>query len=385
MFSKTPIAWLQLTYRKSRLVVTLLGIVFAVLLMFMQLGFRDGLFADAITIHQTLQADLVLTHTNTRKFFGMTVFPRQRLYAVSALPGVAEAKPFYFSFGDFKNPETFTTKPILVCAFRLDKPVFDLPEVNQQLAVIKQANTVLFDRLSRNDYGPIATAFDETGDVSIELSKQNIKIGGLFSLGGGVLSVDGMMITSAENYARLLKRPLENIQMGLIDLEPGIDPEDFLASASPTLPRDVKLMTLESFLALEHTYWADSSPIGFIFNLGTLLGCIFGGIIVYQILYTQISDNIHIYATFRAIGYANAHLIGLVLQQAFLMSLIGYIPGFLFSLYLYQFVQEATRLPVAMMASRAAIVLCLTLVMCAVAGLLAIGKLRSADPADLFQ
>lgn len=384
MMNKTPVAWLQLTHQKSRLAVTILGVTFAVFLMFMQLGFRDGLFEDSTTLHKALNADLVLLHSKTDHFFGMRPFPRRYLYSISGIDGVASVNPFYYADGEFKNPNTSATKSIAICSFKPDKTVFNLPEINQNIDIIKQPNTVLFDQLSRPEYGPIAAEFGRESALTTELSNRRIRIGGLFSLGGGVMAEDGLIITSDLNYSRILDAPLEKVHLGIIRIEPGFEPRKVIETISKRLPEDVQLITLSDFMEMEKEYWAGSTPIGFIFNLGTLIGLIFGGVIVYQILYTQISDNLYIYATFKAIGYANTYLVGVVLQQACMMSVMGYLPGLFFCLYLYDFVQDATRLPMFMTFGRAVTVLCLTIFMCSTAGLLAMNKLRSADPADLF-
>ena len=385
MINKIPVSWLQLTHQKSRLLVTIIGVMFAVLLIFIQLGFRDGLFEDSITIPKTLDADLVLLHADTENFFEMKTFPRRYLYNIYAFNEVKSASPFYFATGNFKDPETSIKRTIAVCGFKVDKPVFNLPEVNQQLKVIQQTKTVLFDRLSRPDYGPIAATFKKQGFVTTELSNQKINVGGLFSIGGGVMSTDGLIITSDLTFSQILDEPLEKVYMGIIKLQPGNDPEKIVKKISSQLPKDVKLMTMKKFMELEKEFWATATPIGFIFNLGTLIGCIFGGTIVYQILYTQISDNLDIYATLKAIGYANSYIVGIVLQQSLFMSIFGYLPGFIACLYLYVFVQDATRLPVFMTFNRTLIVLILTISMCCISSLLAMNKLRSADPADLFK
>jgi putative ABC transport system permease protein len=384
MSRQTPIAWLQLVHRKARLLVTIMGVTFAVLLMFIQLGFRDGLYEDAVTFHKVIDADLVLIHHDTERFFEMKEFPRRYLYNISAVDGIASVNPFYFGIGNFKNPESFVTRPLVVCGFMPDKPVFKLAEVNQQTEIIQAANTVIFDRLSLPDFGPIVTEFANKGEVITEMSNHQTKIRGLFSLGGGVMSASGAIITSDLNFSKLLDKPIEKVNMGVIKLQPGIKPQDVITKVSKELPQDVKLITLEQFMTLEKNYLAQSTPIGFIFNMGTVIGCVFGGIIVYQILYTQISDSLFIYATFKAIGFANTYLVKVVLQQAFFMSLIGYIPGFSFCMYLYNFVHEATRLPITMTLVRAVMVMLLTIIMCSIAGLLAMNKLRSADPAELF-
>jgi putative ABC transport system permease protein len=390
MIPKIPIAWLQITYQKSRLLVTILGVTFAVLLMFIQLAFRDGLFENSVTMHKAIQADLVLLHADTNYFFGIKEFPRRYLYRVLEINGVASASPFYFADANFKNTESFVTESISVCAFRPDQPVLNLSEVNQSLKILQQPNTVLFDQLSSAEYGSIASVFKNKGVVSTELSNKKINIVGLFSLGGGVMSHDGLVVTSDLNYSKLLNMPLEKVSIGIIKLEPGTKPEKIIEEFSKKFPQDdktisVKLITLKKFMELEKQHWAESTPIGFIFNLGTIIGLVFGGVIVYQILYSQIADSLYIYATFKAIGYSKTYLISIVIQQAVLMSLMGYIPGFILCLGLYKFVQDATRLPMFMTFSRALIVLLLTITMCSIAGLLAMKKLQSADPADLFR
>ncbi|MEH1780796.1 MAG: ABC transporter permease DevC [Nostoc sp.] len=384
MSATTPVAWLQLIHRKPRLLVTITGVTFAVMLMFIQLGFRDGLFEDAVVFHKKIQADLVLLHRDTERFFDMKEFPRRYLYNISAVDGIASVNPFYFSVTNFKNPETFVNRPIAIAGFTPDRPVFNLPEVNQQTEAIKVANTILFDRLSRPEFGPIVAELEKHGEVTTEVSNRQIQVRGLFSLGGGVMTADGVIITSDLNYSEILNHPLEKVQMGVIQVKPGVDPQSLIKKISKDLPQDVKLMTLEDYIKLEKDVLAQSTPIGFIFNMGTVIGCVFGGIIVYQILYTQISDSLFIYATFKAIGYANSYLVKVVLQQAILMSLIGYIPGFAVCMYLYNFVQDATRLPMIMTITRGVMVMLLTIIMCSIAGMLAMNKLRSADPAELF-
>ncbi|MBW4510730.1 MAG: ABC transporter permease DevC [Scytonematopsis contorta HA4267-MV1] len=384
MSAKTPIAWLQLIYRKVRLLVSITGVTFAVMLMFIQLGFRDGLFEDTVTFHKKLDADLVLLHRDTTRFFDMKVFPRRYLYNISAIDGIASVNPLYFSLTDFKNPETFVKRQIAIAGFTPDKPVFNIPEVNQQMEVLKLANTVLFDRLSRLEFGSITANLEKHKEVITEISNRLIKVRGLFSLGGGVITVDGALVTSDLNFSDILNHPLEKVHMGVVKLQPGVSSQNFIKKISKQLPQDVKLISLEDFIKLEKDSLADSSPIGFIFNIGTVIGFIFGSIIVYQILYTQISDSLFIYATFKAIGYANSYLVKIVLQQAFLMSFIGYIPGCAFCIYLYSFVKEATRLPISMTITRSITVMLLTIIMCSIAGMLAMSKLRSADPAELF-
>ena len=381
-----PIAWLQLSHRKSRLIIATLGVTFAVILMFVELGLRDGLFEDAVTIHKSIKADLVVLSAETDSFWRSYTkpLPRSFLYNLSAVPGVTSVTPFYLGLGTLKNPATFIKRTIAVCAFRPDRVAFNLPEINQQLAVIQKNDTFLFDRLSRSEFGPIASALQERETMTTELSNQAIKIGGLFSLGGGVFSADGLLITSDINYSHIFNEPLEKVHFGLINIDSKTQVEIILEKISAQLPINLRVMTMQNFMDLEKEYWSKATPIGFIFNILAVISFIFGGIIVYQIIYTQVSDYLYVYATLKAIGYANHYLMMTVIQEAFIMAILGYMPGFCISIALYSFIKDATRLPLAMSLTRGLIVLFLTLTMCSLAGVLAVNKIRSADPADLF-
>lgn len=83
-------------------------------------------------------------------------------------------------------------------------------------------------------------------------------------------------------------------------------------------------------------------------------------------------------------GYSDRYLLTVLMQEALLLAALGFIPGFLLSLGLYQITYMATLLPIAMKLERAAFVLLLTIIMCGVSGAIAMRKLQSADPADVF-
>ncbi len=105
---------------------------------------------------------------------------------------------------------------------------------------------------------------------------------------------------------------------------------------------------------------------------------------VYQILYSDVADHLPEYATLKAIGYSDRYLLGVLLQEALLLAVLGYIPGFLISIALYQLTYIATLLPIGMTLSRAITVFLLTVAMCSFSGAVAMRKLQSADPADVF-
>ena len=153
---------------------------------------------------------------------------------------------------------------------------------------------------------------------------------------------------------------------------------------SAGIPADVRILTRDEFIQHEVDYWSNNTPIGYVFGLGVAMGLAVGLIVVYQILFSDVQDHLREYATMKAIGYSNFFLSRLVLAEAVILAVLGFIPGYFCSLLVYTQAREATNLPVIMTTERGVIVLALTIFMCAVSALLAMRKLRSADPAEVF-
>lgn len=176
----------------------------------------------------------------------------------------------------------------------------------------------------------------------------------------------------------------QQIQIGLIKLQADAHPQQVAQSLGNDLPEDVMILTNESFAQAEKAYWAKTTPIGFVFGLGVIVSFIVGIVIVYQIIYADIADHLPQYAMLKAIGYSDRYLIVVLIQEALLLAVLGYIPGFIVSLGLYQLAATATMLPIFMTIERGFTVFVLTVTMCLISAFTTIRKLNSADPADVF-
>lgn len=386
---KIPVAWLQLRYQKARLIIALLGVVFAVVIVFIQLGIRDALFDSAVRLHQGLQGDCFLISPRSTALIAMESFPERRLSQSLAFPEVNYVAPIYLGFGQWKNPETKDYwRNIFVIGFDIRYQVVDFAGVEENINKLKIPNVVLFDRSSRAEFGPVVADFEQKGNVETEIgnrsSNRRVKVVGLFNLGTSFGS-DGNLVTSHLNFLRIFSSRYKGlIDIGLIKLKPGYDVQEFTEKLKNFLPKDVKVLSKEQLIAFEKNYWQTSTAIGFIFNLGVGLGIVVGVVVVYQILYTNVSEHLPQYATLKAIGYQQRYLLSIVLQQALLIAILGYIPGFLISIIQYEFAKKATLLPIVMTIDRAGFVLIATVIMCFVSGATAVRKLKQADPADIF-
>ena len=74
----------------------------------------------------------------------------------------------------------------------------------------------------------------------------------------------------------------------------------------------------------------------------------------------------------------------MILQEALILSILGFVPGLLIAQVVYQVVHAVTGLPIRMTAMRVVVAYPLTAIMCAVAAMLAMRRLKSADPAEIF-
>jgi putative ABC transport system permease protein len=383
---RTPLGWLQLTHSKGRFLVAISGIAFADVLIFMQLGFQNALYDSNTRLNRAFLADIILISPQSKNMQTMSTFSRRRLLQAADVPGVKSAEAMYVGLVTWKNPQTKRKTAIQAIAFNAEKSVLNLPEVTAQLDTIKLPDHFIFDRGARGEYDQVFNKIDAGENVTTEIEKRTINISGLFQLGAS-FGADGTIISSDQNFLRILpKRKPGSINIGLITIEPGYETEQVAAALKSHLQKnpDVKVLTFPEYIKFEEAFWKKESPIGFIFTVGVGMGFIVGVIIVYQVLSTDVNSHLKEYATFKAMGYQNSYLLGVIFEEAIILAALGFIPGFILPLGLYQLTRNATNLPIYMTLARALFVFILTIVMCTISGTIATGRLQEADPADMF-
>ncbi|NJO95321.1 MAG: FtsX-like permease family protein [Hyellaceae cyanobacterium CSU_1_1] len=381
---RTPLGWLQLKHDKFRLLTALSGIAFADILIFMQLGFMNALYTANTQYPRKIKGDIVLTSTQATNFNKPYTFPRRRLYQALDVPGVESAEPVYIGSLDWRNPQNREKTSMMAIAFDPANPAFDLPEVNSQLDKVKIPNTVLFDLASRGEYDQVISQIQQGKTITTESDRTTVTIGGLFKVGASFAD-DGALITSDQTFMRLFPRKQPGlVSLGVINLKDGQNIEKVRTYLNNYLTDDVQAYTSQEYVDAELDYIKSSTAIGFVFTLGTMMGFIVGIVIVYQVLSTDVNDHIAEYATLKAMGYKSSYLLGVVFEEAIILSVIGFIPSVAIAAGLYQLTAAATALPIVLPASRAVTVLIMTIIMCSISGAIATSKLQSADPADIF-
>jgi len=380
----TPLGWKQLRHKPLRLLVAVAGISFAVLLIMMQLGFRAALFESTLRFHERFRYDVALFSPDSVFIVRPASFSIRRLYQALGNDAVADVSPVYIFPAVWKNPDGTDRRAIQSMGVDPVKDLLDTPGFSAGRELLRQQDAVLFDAAARPEFGDMRARFESRGPFETEVNDRTIRVVGLMEIGPS-FGIDGTVITSVDNWLRLFpERSREDIALGLVRLKPGADAVAVRDELRETLPKDVLVLTKQDFIARERAYWNGATPIGFVFAFGAIIGLVVGAIIVYQILFADVSEHLGEYGTLRAIGHGNRFVSGIVMQQAAILAVLGFVPGAALSNWLYGVAAHATRLPMHMTTGRALLVFSLILLVSALSGLLALRKVRRLDPAEVF-
>ena len=371
------LAWEILFHDKQRLLLSLAGIAFSVLTMFVELGFFNGFNDSQVNlIDRYKDADLVMLHKHKTNMVRMDRMEKSHLYQTLAFDEIAELIPVYEGHMRAKNPDSGLSHRISVIAFPADADPFLLEGFDRYRDLLKRTNTVLFDSRSRTIYGDVRPGMD------IELNNRTFQVGGLVTLGPNFAN-NGYVLMSDTSW-RSSRRSRHEISFGLIRLKPGSDAQQVKQQIQSSMPNDILVMTQAELRARDIRVFIFLAPLGIVFGIGLVVGFIIGIIICYQIIFNEITDHLAQYATLKAIGFSNWYMTGVVLQIALLLSLTGFLPGLLGGWIIYRAIDYFSRIRMFLTFGRIGVIYLLTVVMCTIAGLLAARKVIDADPAEVF-
>ncbi len=374
---KIPLASKMLLHNKGRLLLSLLGVAFAVVIMFMEIGFFNGLNDSQANLPPLLNADLLIMHERRYSMLENSTIPRTRLGQAASLEEVAEVVPFYEGADTLLNQQEKRIRAISILAFPQDtaSPLL-VAGLDKYQELLKIKGNVLYDRFSRNIYGNIKTGSE------IILGGQRQTVVGTVEIGPNI-KLDGYIIMGESTWADRTGR-IDNVNMGLVRLKPGADVESVKKKMRDILPDDTIFLTPEEARKREVMFTIKSTPTGAVFGIGVIIGFIIGVIICYQILFNEITDHLPQYATMKAVGFSKKFLISLVVKQSLWLSVLGFIPGVIGAVILYFGIQYSTRILMFITPGRILFVFILTVFMCLVASFFAMKKVLKADPADLY-
>ncbi len=372
------LAWRILIHRKGRTLLALVGMFMAILLVFIQLGLFYAVPQGGMLLYDNLRFDLLLVSDRYEYQAQPGAFAIGRLDRVRAAPEVAAATALYFGVAKWKGGVGGAWPDLFVIGFDPASRVFRPSSIARQRAALERSDTILVDRASRSIFGPL-----DTGRV-VEIGDRAMTIGGRYRLGTGFMGL-GVALVSSANFTRLFPgRGLGQVNLGPIELKPGVDPATAAAALRPLAGPGTQIFTRAALADREETYWTTRTSVGLIFGSGLLISIVVGIMVVYQIVSTQVNRQMPQFATLKAIGYGDGALAAAVATMSLLIVAAGFVPALAVATWLYRLIQQRTMLPLIMTPGHVALVLSAALGMAAVSATLALGGLRRADPADVF-
>ena len=375
---KALVAWRILVHEKGRSALAIGGILLAILLIFLQLGFYMSVPQGGLLFYNAMRFDLMLTSSAYVFQAQSSNFPRRRLFQALALPEIARANALYHNSGRWLNDHASLARDVFVMGINPGDAVFNVPEIESQADELRRPDTILVDAASRPEFGTLQPG------RRIEIEQRSVEIAGIFHLGTGFVGL-GVAVTSDLNYSRMFPgQSLSDVNLGLLTLKPGADPDETADRLRKILPADTQVFTRKELSDYETDHWATSTSTGLIFGFGVIVAVIVGLVILNQTLSAQITRQLAQYATLKAMGYTDRHLGGIVVTLATIMTTISYIPAVVLSIGIYWIVRRATLLPIEMTPARMAGVLTIAWGMSAMSALFALRVLRRADPVELF-
>ncbi|MGX0904872.1 putative ABC transport system permease protein [Roseovarius sp. MBR-79] len=383
LFGRLPIGWLQLTHSRPRFAAALAGVAFANVLVFVQLGIMNSMATATMKPYGFFQADIMISASDANSMTEGGNVARQWLFQALADPDIIAGTGLFVGNVNWARPE----KTLGLTTYGIDpaQPGFLSPDMAAKATTLQLQNAGILDRFSRGLPRDEAAAIRPQTPLSFEVTGTTLTLYDTFA-GGGGFGGDGFMMVSDQTFLTLFPaRTSAAPDHILLKLAPGADANRVAARLRNLISdKSLRIRSYAQAAAEDLSYQQTKRPTGIIFGFGVIIGVLVGIVIVYQVLSTDVADHLSEYATFKAMGYPQRFFIGIVLEEALILALLGFIPGFAVASALLAGMAKATNLPLEMTSAMAVMVFLGTLAACAISGAIATRRLASADPADLF-
>ena len=385
LLGRLPIGYLQLTHNPGRLMAALAGVAFANVLVFVQLGLAGSMLESVATPYRLFQPGLMMiSASGAQTLSDASKIPRQWMIRALAHPDVEGGKEIYLGQAKWLSGQQ-TSSSIQFIALNPDAVDFVRHDLSTPLSGLALEDSALVDLRTRFiDMGVFENTSPDAA-ITFEMQNRQLRAVGSVTIGGG-FGGDGVFLVSDQTFFRLFpQRSSAAPNHILLKIRPGANHDKVAGELAQLFPADtVRVRPITSAMAEEQRYQMTERPTGLIFAFGVGIGLLVGVVIAYQVLATDVADHIREYATFKAMGYWMNFFVSVILEEALILAAIGFWPGLAFSQLFYMALAHLTNIPIFMTSERAVGIFVGTVAACALSGLLAIRKLKAADPAELF-
>lgn len=366
----------NLLHDRVRLAVTLIGILFSIVLVAVQLGLYLGASRMITSNIDHADADLFVTTYGAKSFEdgGMLLTDRERHQAL-ATPGVQSVVPILVNFAEWRKPAGGSTRVVVVGSDSEDGGLIPWALEQGTVEDIKAPDAVAVDKSYLGELG-----INGIGDTA-QAAMGRVKVRALTS-GVRSFTQSPYMYTTLNRARQLYGVDSDRSTFFLVKLAPGADINAVKTNLASRL-ESAEALTKQEFRDRSLKQWLFRTGAGIALIGGALLGSLVGTVIVAQTLYSSTKDHIHEFATLRALGSSSGYIHRVILAQAGFSAVIGYALGMTIAM-LVVYASRNSALPLVMTPNLAFWLFALTVMMCAISALSAIFKVTKIDPATVF-
>ncbi|MDZ4841224.1 MAG: ABC transporter permease [Hyphomicrobium aestuarii] len=370
------LAFRNLCHDRIRLAVTLIGILFSVVLVAVQLGLYIGSSRDITALIDNSKGELWITAYGSKSFEdGGTLLTNKERHQAMVTPGVKSVAPVLSTFAEWLKPGGGSTRVVLVGADVEDGGLSPFNVIEGTWEDIKAPGGIAVDTTYLAELG--ITGMNSTAQIQ----ETRVRVRALTS-GIRSFTQSPYVFAPIDRARALVGAPEQTTSFHLVKLEEGADIKEVQAALAPKVA-PAEVLTREEMLNRSLTQWLFNTGAGAALIGGALLGTLVGTVIVAQTLYSSTKDHINEFATLRALGSSSGYIYQVILAQAAMSAGLGYLLGMAIAL-LIVYASKGSALPILMTPGLALGLLALTISMCAISAVSAIFKVTKIDPVTVF-
>jgi putative ABC transport system permease protein len=365
----------NLFHDRLRLVATVIGIVFSIVLVTVQLGLYLGFGRMVTTMIDHASGELWIMPAGTKSFEDPSPLDERKRFAALSVKGVTDVTAVVIGFAEWRLPSGGTT-PVFVIGSDVRAPgLHPWNVIAGNSEALSAPNTVAVDQ----------TYFDRLGvkglGATAEIRDQKVEVVAV-TKGIRSFTTTPYVFTSLDRARSYTGTSAAKATFLLVQLAPNADAENVRTTLRASL-KDVEVLTQTEFHDRSREFWLFDTGAGAALFAGALLGMIVGTVIVAQTLYSSTKDHINEFATLRAIGSSGRYIHTVIIWQALINAVIGFSIAAAIGLVIVHMTAEAA-LPILMTPGLTIGLFALTVFMCVISAISAIIKVMRIDPAMVF-
>lgn len=386
-----PLGAQQLKRQRTSTLLSLAGVTASLLVIFAQLGIERAVYDSAIRLHRTVAADLVLVPYGFKSLQLHAEVPVAMIDIVSANPSVAGTMPLWFGVMSMSHAGMPTARRIAWYAIDVERPAIDVPGLHENLYRLREARRMLYDRESRPYFGDLGEIADDAAEVPVLGPPDNrgllrqLFVVGTFAVGPNVLN-DGAVLMSEGTMAEVFGAWWSDRPAFIaIRLAQDADPVGVRQELNRALAGRGEVITKAELEARERRYWSRETPVGYITDLGFVMGVMIGMVFIYYAQYQIIRFYLPEYAILKSLGYDWWFFLFMIGQIGAAIITPAFLVAFTLGRFVYGATEAAMHLGMSMGLREMGVALIACVVMTVVSSLFAIRRLWKVDPIMLFE